>query len=197
MTAIQPRETWPTIEPPTGLHLHRLHLTRKAAEMGERSIHATLERVWDGHGGRLLWSHPEARLVIVQAPGRPDPVLLHAHTATTAAIHHQAGARVEIAGICNPTSKHGHRRTPVPAGQLADWLAARLDGAVSLDSVAAEPLHPLVLTKAGHRVALSRAGYAALGRVIDSKKLAHALTAGVGHGKAYGLGLLLATEVSA
>ncbi|MGO5253404.1 MULTISPECIES: type I-E CRISPR-associated protein Cas6/Cse3/CasE [Collinsella] len=111
------------------------------------------------------------------------------------------GAVVQMALIANPTRSMrgggGGRgtRNPLAEADWDGWFLRKLSSAVDVTHIAHHNLAPVVTAKPGHVVTLRRVEFIASGTVTDADAL-HALRiSGVGSGKAYGCGLLLASEV--
>lgn len=166
--------------------------------------HRDVEALADGLPGRLLWAEPRPGRVVVQAGGplpAPDAALdLGPQLAALA-----AGDRVRWALIGNPTeclARHapdGSRmrgvRTVLPEDRRRGWVERKLAPVLEITRLLDEPLPAAAGTKRGRRICHARHAYAGTGFVSDADALREAVAAGVGHGKAFGCGLLLIKQV--
>ena len=103
---------------------------------------------------------------------------------------------IEIATICNPVRKHGNSHRPVPDTDREPWLERKLGDCLTLHEIRTEALAPIRIPKTDRVATFRPVGYHALATVTDPGMLAGVLCSGIGQGKAYGLGLVLATEVT-
>lgn len=200
---------------PTGLWLTVLHLAAPAAP-DAHDLHAATEALWDGlpwpPGARPLWSQPRPDTIVVQGPAP----LTHTAPAGWALTAHSipvtippAGARISLSLIANPTrvttltTPEGAERKPrhaLPETDWAAWLTRHLQPALDLTGRIG---HRKLPAARGHHhgragtVTHARAMFHATATVTDPERLAALTAAGVGHGKAYGCGLLLIRQVPA
>lgn len=87
----------------------------------------------------------------------------------------------------------------IPARLLSDWLApklARLGLALDLEQSRSEGYDTVTLTGAERKISYSYADFQGLVRVLDPALAMQAALQGVGHGKAFGCGLLLLRRAS-
>lgn len=202
MTTIRPRDSWdiPTGWTPPELNVTRLTLTPEGQRLNPRELHTMIAWAYDG-SGRVLWVQPRRDLLICQAASEPRLDRLVGIIADAAVNQYspsfEAGQRVELSGVMNPTQNvpcgnRKTRRSHLPPDLHADWWNARLHGVVTVEEVRVEQIHPIKVRKPGHLVTIARSGFHSLGTVIDPTRLAWLVANGVGDGRAYGCGLLLA-----
>ncbi len=162
-----------------------------------QAIHRTLAHRLTG---RTLWARPARRVVIVQAdqPVGADIGGVTAYRSTTVRHEWHVGERLHLSGIVCPTvarlepgRSRGVRR-PVPVDDVPAWLARKLADAADVTSVEVEDLGSRVGRRQGGLVTIRWVGVSADVTVADPAALAAHLRDGVGTGKAYGAGLLLA-----
>lgn len=161
--------------------------------------HSTVLSALTDPGGRVLWAAPTRRLLIVQAPEPVTGPMRHVadRSHKPARTRWDKGAALRLALIANPVrAQHvlGSRgkRTPLPLPDCETWLRRKLADAVHLDQVHAQDLGTRTGTRHGQRVYHRLVAFIATGRVTDPDRLERLLIDGVGPGKAYGAGLLLA-----
>lgn len=172
---------------------------QRAANNNTRWLH---QRIAELSNGRALWAHPRPGVVILQSPA---PII----SPTWGQSIGQAllnpvpvGAVVRVAMIASPAraerpspQARGVRR-PLQENDWEGWLKGKLGAAITLEEVQTEPLPRVQARKPGVTATLSRVAYQASGIVTDERLLHHLRETGVGPGKAYGCGLLLAVEVT-
>ena len=186
----------------TEISVAKSHL---AASLDAGSVHRWLTLAADSN--RFLWVSPRAGLLIVQserpldrtALGRGIDTLFAAERALT----FPQDARVELTGIVAPTKaefQRGRRGKirALPAEDVPAWILRRLGSAVSIDgSLSIEALSPAQgRKKDGTRTLTTRTSFHTYATVTNSERLAELLLTGVGRGKRYGAGLILAKEVA-
>lgn len=179
------------------VYVTELRLTRAAGRLvGDvQAMHRTLAHA-AGESGRLLWALPRRNVLVVQAdhPVRPidiPGVVMEAYSTVKPL---GLTGRVSVTLIGHPTGadgKHGTRRV-LPMDGWEPWFRRKLADAVELDAVQVQDLGPRSGDRHGHRVTHRWVGFAGTGTVTDSAALDSLLIGGVGRGKAYGCGLLLA-----
>ena len=186
-----------------------LKLTRAGQQLNPRDLHTVLCWAFPHDEVRLLWTRPRPETLLVQADTGPDPDrligLIETHQCTDPQHVWPVGAAVTLSGVLNPTTGNsGHRpdgtrrsgKKPVPAENLAVWLEPRLHG-LTATRVTAENLPSSRVTKPnGHTVNLARVAVRVTGTVTDAEALAGMLAAGLGDGRAYGCGLLIARSAA-
>lgn len=175
-----------------------------ARKMSRRDLHAIIAAATDGRTPRTLWAMPHPSLLIIQSAEAPDSAILSSLGSIVAQRPYRSifcvGAQVVLAGIVNPTrAKKGRddsrgRRIPVAAADLPSWFQRRIP-AVEMTEIVTEPLEVVRTARPGMRMTHAAAGLSAIGTVIDADALEASLLAGVGAGKAYGFGLILARQV--
>jgi len=188
------------------LRLNRAHKQARKDAANPYSMHQTLAQVL-GTMPRTLWrlesggGFDDLKL-LVQTPERPNWTLLlnrfpgYAELAENTpkpfdpAFHEEQLLRFRL--YANPTvSRYGKRHGLYRQEEQLGWLSARLE------SAGAKPLRVIVsrrgklrIPKNGQVAVLAVGQFDGVLRVDDSDLLLHALRNGIGHGKAFGLGLL-------
>ena len=92
-----------------------------------------------------------------------------------------------------PVASKGGKRTPLrtPTG-MHQWAERKLTQAgTTLDTLNVLNVHATRFNSQGRKLTFHTVEYTGTFTITDRNKLAQAMLAGVGHGKAYGLGLLL------
>lgn len=178
-------------------------------------MHARVAGLFDGlpgfDGARVLWSLPRPDVLLLQGAAPiatthlPDGYAASATTRQVAAP--AAGSRVAVSLVGNPThrprtpeqavARQRGARTQVPPPQAVAWFVRKLEHALDLDP--AKTGSQVLPAARGRRdgaqqVVLARRCFHAEGSVIDQVEFARILLAGVGAGKGYGCGLLIAQE---
>lgn len=206
MTAIyKPREDWGAIDQsphPGGRTITRLPLTLDAQSLDARGIHQMLEWAMDDQpDGRLLWCRPAKGLVIMQHPHAPTASRLVSlslrPSSAPARIDWAKGDRIILSGILNPVRVQTHKRSVVDDDLWPDWLATRLSGVVKVETCVAEKADPIRAVKGGRRISIIAAAFHAVGVVENPHRLSILLADGLGKNKAWGSGLLIASEARA
>lgn len=190
MTTHPPWLTWLTI-PPTW------------CGRDTQAMHRTLAHAVDG--GPVLWARPDRRLLITQTTAPLDPESIGATSARSLPVRldYQAGEPVTVTLIANPTVTLGRgagvrgKRVAAPADRWESWLHRRLSGALTLDRVETELIGQRGGDRHGRRVVHLQVAYTAWGHAADPDQLAERILSGIGAGKAYGCGLLLASDPEA
>lgn len=170
-----------------------------------RDSHRTHQVLTGAAEGRVMWSLPEPDLLIAQADRviRPDDMRGIVRFAASAEkrLDYLAGARLEMAGIVNPTqavSRPGQRsriQALTPHG-WPEWAARKLGAAIAVEHVDIRHHRTHGGNRQGSRVVHALASLRAVGAVRDPEALAGVLRDGIGRGKAYGAGLILAWELT-
>ena len=203
-----PRSAESRAHPPVAdqVTLNRLQLTRdgiRVAARDVRALHSVIEWAADRDHDcdtRTLWVRAGVSVVVVQSAGPLDPARLSGLAEITShavqSTHHEMGATVEVSTICNPVRKHGNTHRPVFDADRAPWLDRKLGDCLTLHDVRVEALAPIRVPKPDRVATFRPVGYHAIGTVTNPDLLAGAQSVGIGQGKAYGLGLLLVSEVS-
>ena len=211
--SLRPRDGWEVADgyTPPPLTVARILLdTTTARTATDRDLHAVIAWAYDHTtDARVLWGRPTNGLVIAQAAGTPDPARLATLTrqpVETARVRTDwaEGDRITLAGILSPEARvktprengriRARSRTSLAFGQHPEWLTTRLSGVVDIDEVAVEPLDPVRVRKRTGTVVQARTGFHATATVTHPHRLAYVLANGLGAGRAYGCGLLLAAE---
>lgn len=209
--SLRPRDGWEVADgyTPPPLTVARILLdTTTARTATDRDLHAVIAWAYDHvTGARVLWGRPTNGLVIAQAAGVPDParlITLTRQPVETAPVRTDwaEGDRITLAGILSPEARingiredgvrRSRTRTALAFEQHPEWLMTRLAGVVEVHEVAVEPLDPLRVHKRTGTVVQARTGYHADCTVLRPDRLAYVLSNGLGAGRAYGCGLLLA-----
>lgn len=188
-----------------GAWLTELLLLPKWGRIDSGHVHRWLTKAADGP--HFLWVSPRPGLLIVQTvrPLNRDTLdgVRSIHSARIDLTHPQ-GARLEISGIVSPTKAEFQRGRRgkirrVPETEQADWVLRKLGPALSnIDHLTVQPMGASRGTKPdGHRLLHPRTSIHCYGTVKDPDVFTRMLTQGVGRGKRFGTGLLLAKEVSA
>lgn len=150
---------------------------------------------------RLLWAHPRPDLIIVQAAGPTNSRMLYgvAEVVGTAEVaRYRAGDRVAVSGVVNPrrTSRRGEVRTTslIPPEVWDDWAARRFpEAAATVHRANLSPDRTVTFRRTGRQqVTLTRTWLRAEVTIGDPDEFRTLLASGVGSGKAYGCGLLIA-----
>lgn len=195
-----------------------LRLDPRRALRDVHAIHRGLEAAHDGQC-RVLWARPAPDRMVIASP-QPPPFgedgtayggLLRgvtSHSIQQAQVHYAAGATVAWALVANPTKAVAprdpdgrpvgkSRRVPLPEDEVAAWAQRRLAPAMQVPRAVCRRLPPAFgrQQKGSNGITLVRYAVSGDGVVTDPAALADMLTGGVGPGKAFGCGLLLAREV--
>lgn len=199
---LNPRQDWTSADEwtPQQTYLTRIYLN--SPKYSTRHIHGILATTPD----RPLWARIAPTQIITRTkhplPAHQFHPIAEQMLQTTETLP-ALGARISLAGIANATitTTHGEprrnakkRRISVPIDQRAEWLAAKLEGVINMTLIETEPLAPILVPKPTGLVTIDRTGYYATGAVANTHRLAYLLANGVGHGRAYGCGLLLVQE---
>lgn len=182
------------------VHLTELRLNHAAGALlsDTQKVHRTI--MWAvGGEGRVLWAVPRRDLLIVQAdrPARAadfDGVVIESHSIMKP-LDMDGGVRLSL--IAHPTTaerRDGRRGLvrPLPMDEWESWFRRKLAPGVQVHDVAIQDLGPRTGIRHGGRVVHRWVGYSATGTVTDPAALREMLIGGIGRGKAYGCGLLLA-----
>lgn len=178
-------------------------LTDKARRlvMDSQALHRTIKHA---EPGATLWALPTRRTLIVQAP-RPvgaheiGPIALSS-SSVQRRTNYDAGTRIEIAGIVNPTravrrpGAHS-RREPLPPDEWAAWAIRHL-APLRIDTIDTEHVGMRSGQRHEMRVSHLHVAVRATGTVRDEDALAHILINGIGRARAYGCGLLITREIT-
>ncbi|MBB4963766.1 type I-E CRISPR-associated protein Cas6/Cse3/CasE [Saccharothrix violaceirubra] len=188
---------------------------RNAYQMHVR-VREIAEGLPDPDGGRLLWGLHGTTL-LVQTGAAVSPLALPAgyavsvHSANLASRLDRitAGSVVRWAVIANPTRarakatavgpdgvpvrKSRGQPTPVALGERNEWITRRLAPALEITALTGRPLPAAAGTqiRTRHRVHHSRHLWQGTATVADPDVLRGLVSSGIGHGKAFGCGLLL------
>ena len=181
-----------------------IHLTELRLNHAGRSLLSDTQKVhrsvmWAvGGDARTQWASPRRDILIIQS-SRPvrasdfDGVVIESHSVEKPL---DIDGAVELSLIGFPTRSaptNGRGKIQLlPMDRWEPWLRRKLSPAVSLDRVAVQDLGPRTGVRHGGRVVHRWVGFSATGVVTDPSLLRTMLTDGVGRGKAYGCGLLLA-----
>lgn len=178
--------------------LTSMRLTQRGTATKPRDLHAAIARasVHPDSQPRTLWARIDPNTLLVQSANQlaPSDLLTLASITKQAQIStvHKHGALVEIAGVCNPVIERQRQRRVAP--DLEAWFVSRLGQCLDIAEIEVEHMTPLVVRKPERVAAFARAGYRVMATVTDTRALSARLCNGIGHGRAYGLGLLLAKE---
>lgn len=181
-------------------HLTELRLTRSARGLvGDvQSLHRTILHATDTDA-RVLWALPRRDLLIVQsdAPVRPSALKGIVGKSHSAERPTRLTGPVRLSLIGHPTqavSQPGRRGrvTPLRMDQWEEWFRRRVGHAVDLADVAVQDLGPRSGIRHGVKVTHRWVAFTAAGTVTDTDEMERLIVDGVGRGKAYGCGLLLA-----
>lgn len=191
--------------------LHHLVLTgfTPAPGMGRTPVLYAAQRATAPRSRATRGAAGPPRTILVQSPALPnwsgleDDGLVVGTATQRVEQDYQAGDRVEIRIIANPAFRErdtGKRKAHVGAADQARWLSRRLvDNGLDTGPERVVPSAPAALTgrkKDGRRIHLVICDFIAQGTVVDTGLFHQALTHGVGHGKAYGCGLLLTRRLT-
>jgi CRISPR system Cascade subunit CasE len=191
--------------------LHRVVLAGFPPAPGEERVPVLFAaRRAPGSRSRVV-SGPAGRpqTVLVQSLAQPNWARIQDEGLLTAAITQQvheqyaANEEVQIRIIANPAYRErgsGKRKAHAGAADQAHWLSRRLsDHGLEAAPAQITPSAPKVVTgnrADGHRVYVTTCEFIAHGTVRDTDLFHRALADGVGQGKAYGCGLLLARRLT-
>lgn len=186
--------------PPDSVWHTEVMLTRKARGIPFDS--ALVHRIITASTGdpRSLWCQPRTGVMLIQtlSPLSPDTFAGEASSVrqARAGVRFDQGTRVELSGVvCATICKKGHRRVPVEEKQLPGWVQTHLPGChACVDS--ATVLTPAKGDHAGQQLTVSRAVFHAWATVEDTEAFAGMLVHGVGRGKRFGAGLVLARRTA-
>lgn len=169
------------------------------------AVHRWLTRA--AEGPYYLWASPRPGTLIVQSarPLARDTLAgtMSVH-ATRISLDYEAGARVSVAGILAPTRAtwRGPQRPgkigPIPDEELPAWALRKLGPTLGdISFLRVQQLSPSRGQKLdGTQLTHARAAVSCIATVTDPGQFAHMLAEGVGRGKRFGAGLLLAREVT-
>lgn len=164
-----------------------------------QKTHRTIQWAARADGDRVLWAAPRTDVLIVQSP-QPiraadfGGVVVESHSRTRPT---GLTGQVTLTLIAHPTRAQQNRgvrgrHSPLPMDEWEAWFRRKLSPAVDVGPVHVQDLGPRTGRRYGDRVVHRWVGFAATGTVTDPVALDHLAVAGVGRGKAYGCGLLLA-----
>lgn len=168
--------------------------------------------------GRLLWAQPTPRTVLIQTGGPVNPLAfprgyLTADPESVSLTEKLAGLcinqQVTFSVIANPTicpkkvvGADGARRQSggrrwLPPGERNDWLRTQLNkhGGLQVETVVGKNLGVKsgVQRRTGHRIAHLHHLFTGTATVLDPDQVRALVRQGVGHGRAFGCGLLVIT----
>ena len=109
-------------------------------------------------------------------------------------LRYEQGGTYRIAIDANPTISQ--RRIPKATTEHRAWLATRLRDCATVLDFDSTPQRTLRFAHPRGTVTLARATISASVRVTDPTEFARLAKSGVGRGRAYGLGLMLTSEVT-
>lgn len=189
--------------------LTRLALTPQGRRVPVREWHTVIATSTKNGDERALWAWPDPSTILVQAgtPGMLTDLLTGLATVVATGQRHTQfpdGARVRISGLLNPAkskwilddqrARVRRVRQAVPERDWPAWVSARLAGAVEDLEVACQPLPTIHAHKPGHTITAVRMAFSGTATVADPIAFDRLIRAGVGPQKAYGCGLILASE---
>ncbi|NIH58504.1 hypothetical protein FB473_003199 [Brooklawnia cerclae] len=195
-----------------GIVLTRLSLTPQGMRVPIREWHTVIATSSKNTSGdRALWAWPDRATILVQspAPGMLTDMLTGLATVTASGPRRTAfpaGTRVRVSGLLNPTKtkwvyndervRVKMARGLVPESEWPEWVAARLDGALSGLDVTCQRLPTVRAVKPGHVITMARMAFSGTATVDDPVVLGRLIRAGIGKEKAYGCGLILVDGVT-
>lgn len=102
------------------------------------------------------------------------------------------GSRWYFQTTVNPTVRKRGNDVPLIREEADEWLARKLAVGATIEDGTLKPgaWYRSVFTKGGHRVTIRKQPYMGRLTVNDQTTMNSLLTTGIGHGKAYGCGLL-------
>lgn len=169
-------------------------------------VHQRLLMAWpDGEAGRVLWrAWPRDGRIIVRHPEPADWDRAFADfycrpqvEQNEVTAHLTRGDEWRFWLVGNPTKRESDSRNLTSNGvDWRDWLYRKLDaaGAAPLDRIDARRLRADQPRRGNHELTIDRVRFAGDLAVEEPARLAEALSAGIGRGKAFGCGLLLLGE---
>lgn len=197
MIDVDYRQILPDLQAPW---LTEIRLTKRAKDLvrDSQAVHRTLAHAV---GETALWALPTPGLLIVQAskPIRPDdmPGVIQMAAARPKPTRFGTGQTIEIAGIVNPTkaiaSARGTRGkiTHLQPDEWAAWAERKL-GCITIRSLDMRHQGTHVGRRHGMQTRHMLVSMRAVGTVRDADALEQILVSGIGRGKAYGAGLIMA-----
>jgi CRISPR associated protein len=189
------------------LDLRKRHVFRDSGDVHE--LHRTVARLtWclpGVDGGRVLWSQPARRMVLIQAGGPVDPrdltVGYQLVSAREIRTGYETGEVVSFGLIANPVKRPkpvdvggpaNRNKIPVPLEGRDDWLRQKLADAMQVTNLVGGQHTVRVGTRAvtGRMCHLQHAWHGE-GIVRDPDALRALILSGIGSARAYGCGLLM------
>ena len=187
------------------MKLSAITLTPAMARLDHRDLHKKVEgslgRARPADATRALWARPHPGLLIVRGWRTPDHAWWDDSRITSRDWTPCTGPEVEVSVIASPQKRRSIKRedgtrSHIHQGQVDDlpgWLQARIPS-VRFDTVRFEPLPTVWAQNGPNRVRVPMVGFHATATVVDMAGFVRAQVDGVGRARAYGAGLLLATE---
>ncbi|WP_239382608.1 type I-E CRISPR-associated protein Cas6/Cse3/CasE, partial [Frankia sp. CIT1] len=168
--------------------------------------HQRISGLFSGLDGRALWMRPSPGMLLIQGPAPITTGMLPRGYALTAEHDDldttlgglRAGQRVRFTTVVNPTNRptlvNGQKnrgRRPMPEVQRDDWIRGYLAPAVVVEQLSGQDIGTARGRKqAGPPISLVWHWFAGEGLVVDPVALGRFMVCGVGHGRAFGCGLL-------
>lgn len=163
------------------------------------AIHAVVSAATSG-SSRPLWRLDGDRLYIVSDQLDTDRLEARLGKPVISTLDYrpfldklQNGETRRFALTATPVVSKDGKRTPLrtPAG-MHQWAEGKLTQAgARLDALDILDVHATRFNRQGRKLTFHTVEYTGVLTVTDRDKLTHAMLAGIGHGKAYGLGLML------
>lgn len=163
------------------------------------AIHAVVSAATSG-SSRPLWRLDGDRLYIVSDQLDTDRLEARLGKPVISTLDYrpfldklQNGETRRFALTATPVASKDGKRTPLrtPAG-MHQWAERKLAQAgARLDALDILDVHATRFNRQGRKLTFHTVEYTGVFTVTDRDKLTHAMLAGIGHGKAYGLGLML------
>ena len=182
------------------LDVQQRHVFRDSGDVYElHSTVSTLTRELPPGDGRVLWSQPQRRLLLIQATGVIDADNLPAgytlESADAVRLEHGRGETVSWSLIANPTIQRSRTRvrSAVPLEQRDDWVRGKLQPALVVGDLSGQQ-HTVrggLQRSTGKRVCHVHHVWSGTATVADADALRRLILCGVGRARGFGCGLLL------
>lgn len=147
---------------------------------------------------KSVWCSPRPGILLVQTrfPLSAETFSKEASSIRQAQtiLNFDTGARVEVSGVVSATKCRERKRIPIKCEDAPKWVSNHLLGCrAEIDSV--QNLSPAQGDHCGHRIITCRLAFHGYATVTDQAAFAEVLKNGIGKGKRFGAGLILAKKV--